>query len=262
VQGSALGYAAIIEARGRSSGYLGVVQNLVNEAQLQPGEEIVEVGCGTGVITRWLAHQTKMANRITGIDINAYFIREARHLAAKDRLEHVTEFQVGNAVALPFPDNSFDVVLAFTVMEEVNANQMLAEMIRVTRPGGKVGVLVRSVDMPVFVNLPLRQTVKAKVEAPPIWWGGVSAEGCADVSLYKHFHAAGLTEVKMMPQLATYAEQERLQRLYPQFVPLLDPGEVDEWWTAVSQAEAEGTAFIAQPFHSAVGKKPKEVSSA
>lgn len=256
VQGSALGYAAIIETRGRSSGYLNVVHNLVNEVHIQPGEEILEVGCGTGVISRWIAHQTKPANRIIGIDINAYFIREAKHLAAKEDLENVIEFQAGNAEALPFADKRFDVVLSFTVMEEVDAGQMLAEMVRVAKPGGKVGVLVRSVDMPVFVNLPLRREVKAKVEAPPIWWGGVQTDGCADVSLYKRFHAAGLSDVKMMPQLATYVEQERLQRLYPLFVPLLDPAEVAEWWAAVAQAEAEGTAFIAQPFHSAVGKVP------
>lgn len=254
VQGSVLGYAAILETRGHSTGYLEVVENLVNEIHLQPGEKILELGCGTGAITRWIAHQTEKANRLTGVDINAYLIREAKNLANKESLEERAEFQKENAEALSFPDNSFDVTLSFTVLEEVDADRMLSEMVRVTRPGGRVGVLVRSVDMHVSINLPLRPELKAKVEAPPIWWGGVGEKGCADVSLYRRFHQVGLSEVKMMPQWATYVDRKRLETLYPLFVPLLDPEEVDEWWEAVAQSQAEGTSFIAQPFHSAVGK--------
>ena len=57
----------------------------------------------------------------------------------------------------------------------------------------------------------------------------------------------------MLPQLATYTDKERLEGQYPQFAALLDPEEVDEWWQAVKLADADGTAFISQPFHSAVG---------
>jgi ubiquinone/menaquinone biosynthesis C-methylase UbiE len=251
-----LGFAAIIETRGHSTGYLKVVRNLVDRAHLQPGDRILEIGCATGVISRWIAQQARMASQVIGVDINDHFIREAKNLAIKEQLEQVLEFRRGDAEALPFPNDSFDVALSFTVMEEVDADRMLSEMVRVTKPGGKVGVLVRAVDMQIPVNLPLRREVKVKVEAPPTWWGGVAEKGCADMGLYRRFHKAGLTEVKMMPQLGTYTEQKRLQILYPLFVPLLAPEEVDEWWEAVAQAEAEGTAFISQPFHSAVGVKP------
>ena len=83
--GAELGMVATLEARGRTPGYLGVLGNLMQEAQLQPGETILEVGCGTGVLDRWLARHTQGRNRIVGIDVNPFFLREAAALAEERR---------------------------------------------------------------------------------------------------------------------------------------------------------------------------------
>jgi hypothetical protein len=79
--GAALGAVAILEARGRAIGYLQMVRTLIEEAGLRPGETTLEVGCGTGVLDRWLARRTAGAHRITGVDINQYLLQEARALA-------------------------------------------------------------------------------------------------------------------------------------------------------------------------------------
>ncbi len=152
--GSALGMVAHLEARAHS-GYLRVVEQLVREAHLRPGEALLEVGCGSGALVRWLAHQTCGANRIVGIDINRYLLREATALARKEGAESAIEFREGNAEALPFVDNHFDVTMSCTVMEEGDAERMLAEFVRVTKPGGRVAVVVRSIDMPRWVNVPV-----------------------------------------------------------------------------------------------------------
>ena len=68
----------------------------------------------------------------------------------------------------------------------------VAEMVRVTKPGGRVAIIARSMDMPSFVNLPLSTGLKAKVEAPGML-GMVSPQGCADASLYPRMRRAGLT---------------------------------------------------------------------
>src|SRR5439155_8943013 len=70
--GAYLGMIGSLEARGRTAGYLGVVRHLLEEARLQPGETVLEVGCGTGVLDRWLARHTERANHIVGIDISRY----------------------------------------------------------------------------------------------------------------------------------------------------------------------------------------------
>ena len=253
--GPALGMVGHLEARGHS-GYLRVVQHLLDEARLGPGEALLEVGCGSGVIVRWLARQTGGANRIVGVDVNRYLLREAAALARKEGVEGAIQFREADAEALPFMNNHFDVTMACTVMEEGDADRMLAEFVRVTKPGGRVAVMVRSVDMPWWVNLPLPAELKTKVEAGHRLGGNVEEQGCADAGLYRRLHQAGLVQVTMFPQWATYAEGERLQYVQERIVATLGPEEAKEWRQAITRAEAERTFFIAESFHCAVGTKP------
>jgi len=254
--GAYLGMIGSLEARGRTAGYLGVVRHLLEEAQLRPGETVLEVGCGTGVLDRWLARHTGGANRVVGLDISPYLLREATALVRKEDLEGVIEFREGRAEALPFQDSSFDVAMSSTVIQRVDADRMLREMVRVTKPGGRVAVVGHAHDMPRWVNLALPAELKAKLEAPG--WASDRGHqlGCDDASLYRRFHQIGLTQVKMFPQFAAFDERSRLQSLQGDILPTLTPDAVQEWRAAVAQAEAAETFFIATPFHCAVGTKP------
>ena len=254
--GTQLGMVANLEGRGRSPGYLGAVGSLMDEVQLQPGETVLEVGCGTGVLDRWLVRRTGGGNRIVGVDVNRFFLREAAALAKNEGLGNLIEFREGTAEALPFPDGSFDVTMSSTVIQRVDADRMLAEMVRVTRPGGRVAVLGHAHDMPRWVNLPLSPEVKAKVESPP-WTNDPGHEqGCDDATLYRRFHRAGLSQVIMFPHMCTFSDGPRLQFMQTSILPTLSPEEVEEWRSAVTRAEAEGTFFITTPFHCAIGTKP------
>jgi ubiquinone/menaquinone biosynthesis C-methylase UbiE len=255
--GAALGAVAILEARGHAIGYLEMVRNLIEKADLRSGEAVLEVGCGSGVLARWLARRTAGGNRITGVDINPYLLREAKTLARQEGLETAIEFRDGNAEALPFADNSFEVVMSVTVIEETDADQMLAEMVRVTKPGGRVAVIARALDIGSPKNLPLSAGFKAKIEAPG-FTGDVSSRGCADASLYRRVQQAGLTQVKMLPQLAAFdqADPTVLQFLEGALLPKLNEEEVREWQTARAEAEAMGIFYMTWPHHCAVGTKP------
>jgi ubiquinone/menaquinone biosynthesis C-methylase UbiE len=223
---------------------------------MRPGEVILEVGCGSGVLDRWLARYMSQAKRIIGVDFNRYLLREATALAMQEGLADLIAFQEGDAEALPFPDNHVDVALSFTMLEEGNADRMLAEMVRVTRPGGRIAVMVRAIDIPWVVNVPLRPEVKTKAEIPR---GFVGAQGCADASLYRRFHQAGLTHVQMFPQLAAFEQPQTPQAQFAHGAILgaLTAEETQEWHVGMAQAMACGTYFIAQPFHCAVGTKPE-----
>jgi SAM-dependent methyltransferase len=187
--GPELGFMATLESRGRSAGYLGMVRRVLDAVQLRPGEVVLDVGCGSGVLDRWLARSTARANRIVGVDRNRYLLREATALITQEGLTDVIAVREGNAEALPLPHNHVDVAMSYTVLEEGDADRMLAEMVRVTKPGGRVAVMVRAMDVPWVVNVPLRPEVKTKAEIPR---GFVGPRGCADVSLYRRFHQAGL----------------------------------------------------------------------
>jgi hypothetical protein len=149
------------------------------------------------------------------------------------------------------------VTRACTVLEEGDADRMLAELVRVTKPAGRVAVIVRAIDMPRWVNLPLSASLKAKVDTPGLIGAGVGAQGCADASLYRRFATAGLTRLTVFPQfVAVTSADPRLVGQQQQLLATLSPDEALEWRRAVAQAAAEGTFFIAQPHHCAVGTKP------
>src|SRR3990172_8879407 len=145
--GPELGGVRQLEGRGRSPGHRRMLERFLTEVELKPGERVLEVGCGSGVFTRLIAQTTWGGTPIVAVDINRYFLKEAVALAQKSGYQDAIEFCEASAEALPFEDNAFETCLSTTVMEEVDADRMLAEMIRVTKPGGRVGVIVRAEDI-------------------------------------------------------------------------------------------------------------------
>lgn len=253
--GAWLGYTATLEDRAGSPGYRAMFQRVMEEVALQPGETVLDVGCGTGSLDRWLAQRTGGANPIVATDVNRYLLQEATLLARREGVDRVISFREGNAEALPFPDESFDVTVSITVMEEVDAGRMLRELVRVTRPSGRVAVVVRAEDRSWLINVPLQQELKARVERTSS--GGAAPLGCADASLYQRFSTVGLIEVKMRPQLVAFdTAGPYTEMLESQILATLEPQEADEWKMAMAQAEAAGTFLIARQYHAAVGTKP------
>ena len=256
VGGANLGAVFNLELRAKG-GYLEAVEKVVNETRLQPGEKVLDVGCGTGSLDRWLAHRTGSANPITGLDPSTYLLREAAAMVRSEGLDGVVEFREGSGDSLPFPDSSFDVVMSFTAMQLVDADRMMSEMVRVVNPGGRVAVLARGDDQPNIINAPMRPELKAKAESQRT--ERYNKLGCNDASLYGRFHRAGLTQVKMFPQLAiftTSSDGDRLQDMHDRVVPALSPEEAEEYHSAVARANADGSFFVAELFHCAVGTKP------
>ena len=216
---------------------------------------ILEVGGGSGVVLREIARRTAGANQIIDMDINPYLLREAAALARREHLAEHIKFQEGSAEALPLAADSVDVALSFTVMEEGNADRMLAELVRVTRPGGRIGVVVRSQDVPWWTNVSVSERLRAKANRPGYLGSGVAKEGCADASVYSRFANAGLIQLRFFPQLVV-REPEQAARLELGIVAGLEPEETAEWQQGSAAAKVEATFFIAQPHHCAIGTKP------
>ena len=255
--GPHLGFASILEQRA-VGGYGTVVDELIDALGLAEGDSAVDVGCGTGALTRQLARRVGPAGRVVGADISTYLLREAAALARRQGLEQVIEFEVGSAEALSFPDGGFDAALACTVLDEVDAERALAELARVVRPKGRVAVLVRAVDIPAWDSLPLRPELRAKLIARPT--GGVTAGACADGSLYHLFRAAGFRDVTMGPRFAIDRAEDALPdwRAYYEgaSVGVLSEPEAVEWHAIAAHASAERSFLWASAYHCAVGTKP------
>jgi SAM-dependent methyltransferase len=256
VGGPHIGFALSLEERMRG-GYRGVVRGLFDALEVKPHETLLEVGCGPGAVARWLARTTAGANPITAVDVNDYLLGEAKSATRSQGLADSITFQHGDAEALPLASDSFDVTLSVTVMEEVDANRMLAELIRVTKPGGRIGVVVRATDMPLWMNLDLSPELRATVDAAPR--AGAEEHGCADSSLYSRFRTAGLTNLRMGPQLGPN-QLESGSSLFTSFsnriLQVLHPQDAEEFRAAIARATGAGTLVWAEPYHCAVGTKP------
>ena len=259
--GRHLGGIAALEDRASMPTYRAMFRTLIDLIAPQPGEAILDIGCGAGSLDRqlaqWLvAQRMGAANPITAIDVNPFWLREAEALAAEDGLAGMIRFVPGNAEAVPFPDNSFDAVFSVTVLEECDADRAIAEMMRVVRPGGRIGIVVRATDLPQWWNLDLPEALRRKMTPPP---QSVAAKGVADASLYRRMRRAGLEDLTCFPTLVTldrpggpiwrYREEHVLS--------LLDAEELTVWRAARDRAAQDGQLIMAHPLHAAVGHKPK-----
>src|SRR5947209_13924101 len=78
---------------------------LIEQAALQPGERVLDVACGTGVVARLAARQVGSTGQIIGLDNNTRMLAVARSLSPIPGVS--LEWQEGNALAMPFADASF-----------------------------------------------------------------------------------------------------------------------------------------------------------
>jgi ubiquinone/menaquinone biosynthesis C-methylase UbiE len=123
-------------------------RRIADLALLQPGEMVLDVGCGTGSLAleaRQRVGETPeggTAGRVSGIDPSWQMIARARRKA--ERTDLMIDFQVGVIEQLTFPDQSFDVVLSTFMMHHLPDDlkrQGLAEIARVLKPGGRLLIL-------------------------------------------------------------------------------------------------------------------------
>ncbi|MDW3178807.1 MAG: methyltransferase domain-containing protein [Acidimicrobiia bacterium] len=108
---------------------------MLDRAGLSTGDDVLDVGCGTGVLARAAAQRLGGSGSVTGVDINDGMLAVASNSAEPVSWRH------GPAERLPFPDRSFDrVVSQFALMFFVDQRAGITEMARVTRPGGSVTI--------------------------------------------------------------------------------------------------------------------------
>lgn len=201
VGGPHIGGVAALEDRARAPTYQAMFRTLVDLMAPEAGGRILDVGCGSGALDRLLAARLGTTARIDAVDINPFLLREAADLAV-DFGERI-QFPRGSALALPFADQTFDCIFSVTMLQECNADGVIAEMMRVARPGARIGLVVRAIDIPQRWNLALPAEIRAKAEIPP---QSVGPGGVADASLYARMRRAGLVNLRAFPALITLDE--------------------------------------------------------
>ena len=154
-----------------------VAKDLLAVADLKPRENVLDVACGTGVVTRLAAEIVGSAGKVTGLDLNPGMLAVARSTTPSDLS---VEWIEANAEALPLADGTYDVVLCQMGLQFIpNKLAALREMRRVLGPGGRV-----------HVNLPGPRPRLFAIMADSIA-RHIGQDGAAFVDLVFSMHNAG-----------------------------------------------------------------------
>ena len=115
-------------------------QWLFDNVGIDDGSRVIEIGCGPRGCLGLLAERVGPAGRVIGLERNAEQVERAQRFVADNRLTNV-QVMHGDARATGFPNAAFDVATARLVLVNVpNPEQIVAEMVRVVRPGGVVAL--------------------------------------------------------------------------------------------------------------------------
>lgn len=171
---------------------------LLDAVGLTTGQRLLDVACGTGVVARHAADRVGPGGKVVGVDLSASM------LAVAGRVRPDLTWRPGDAAALPFEDHAFDhTVCQMAMMFFPDRGRAVAEMRRVTVPGGRVGLVVpaRLEEQPAY-----RQFVEISVRH-----AGEDARGlldtyfcCGDAAwLEQILREAGLSDVQVQTRTGT-----------------------------------------------------------
>jgi ubiquinone/menaquinone biosynthesis C-methylase UbiE len=210
---------------------------LVREAvAAQPGERILDVGCGPGYYVGELAEEVGPDGHVSGLDPSEPMLALARGRCAESAN---VDFQVGDATALPYGDGEFDAVVSVQVLEYVgDVEAALAEFRRVLRPGGRV--VLWDVD---WATLSMNARDRDRAARVLGAWDRHVADPWLPQTLAPRIRGAGFTDVRVQPHVfaTTEADPEtygfQLVDIVEGFVAALEGHEEDAHGWAAEQRE-------------------------
>jgi ubiquinone/menaquinone biosynthesis C-methylase UbiE len=253
-------FIAALEARGRTPSQRRLRRRFLRFIPIRSGQQVLEVGCGTGVVLRDLAALVGSRGYALGVDQSRSLVAAARRLIARDpRRDRIgARWAIGEQ--LPFRRPRFDVTLAVTVILHVqDPLRVVKEMARVTRPGGHVAVQDQDFGT-VAVAHPDRALTDQIM-------GGVAArmyeEPYSGRRLPGLLRAVGLERVRLLtdvyqdttltPYTKTFLER-RAERAVTWSI--VDAGAAQRWLDGFTALVAAGGFVMTMNYYGAVGQKP------
>lgn len=225
---------------------------------LHPGDRVLDVGCGAGDDARALAERVAPMGRVVGVDASAAMVDESRRRS--DGLGLPVEYHAGDAHCLDFADGAFDGARADRVFQHLaDPEQALAELIRVTKPGGRIvvadpdwGTLVVDAADRATTQAALTE-VSAAIRNP--WMGR---------QLYGLFRRAGLADVAVAAggaPITDYAQADQNFHLGEGLARARTNGLVtaeaaENWTRDLEEATAAERFFCSLTAFIATGRRP------
>jgi len=253
--------ARSLEARGRTPAQARLRRRFLKFVPVKPGERVLEVGCGTGVVVRDLAALVGRRGEVVGIDASRRLLERARALCRRTAEDTRITLRVADGARLPFAAGRFDASLAITVILHVaDPLRVVREMARVTRPGGRVGLQdqdfgVVAVTHPdrVLTERIMRGVAERVYEEPHSGRrlpGLLRAAGLEDVRLLTDVYQ----DTTLEPWTKTFLERraERALRF-----GIVDAPTAERWLDGFTEVVAIDSFVLTVNYYGAVGVKPR-----
>ena len=222
---------------------------------LRPGHRVLDVGCGSGGALPAVLERISPGGHAVGVDLSETMIAEARRRWASPG--RPLRFEIADARALPFETGSFDACRTDRMMSHVpQPESALAEMLRVTRPGGRIAVIDVDIENTI-VDSPDPEVTRqaARCGADRLQNGRIARH------LESMFRDAGLSSVVTHPTFARVT----LDVLMAMFADVLeqcstdgrlDAARVRRWWAALAEQDVTANLFALLPVIVVAGSAP------
>ena len=251
-----------LEYRGSDPTFVRMRERYLDQMGLGRKARVLDLGCGTGVVSRALAEREGSTLEVVGIDVSQALIGAAQQLAAAKRLDDRIEFRVGDSHALEEPDHSYDFVIAHTLLSHVvDPAAVISEASRVVRPNGIVAVF--DGDYASLSYGSGNATMNAKMV------NGILAAIVANPNVMRQIPTflkdIGLKVMGFLPDVHAEAEAGAFFiNLAESYVPIavkagtLSRDAADRWLAEQRDASLHGTFFGSCNYYTYLAQKPAD----
>ena len=252
--------AARLDQRASLPDFMAMRALVLRLSGLQPGDTAVEVGCGTGPLLAALAHTVGPDGHAIGIEPQPIFVELARQRLAGKGMAGRAEVRQGSAERLDLPDNSANACVEQTVFPHLPPEivpHVLAEMIRVTQPGGRVVCADQDTDTWI-IDHPDRVLTERLAR-----FGTTErVDGQIGRKLLRLFRDAGLRDIEIHPvvQVDTEPKSYLSTSAVQQAESARDAGaftaeEAARWIAQLNELAARGRFFASMTYFVCAGVK-------
>jgi ubiquinone/menaquinone biosynthesis C-methylase UbiE len=250
----------VLEEADLAPGWAELRHTWLDFSDVRPGDRVLDVGCGTGVVARDLVERVAERGKVVGVDPSERLIEVAVRRMEEGSLKGRIEFRSADGAALPFRDGSFDLVVASAVFGHIpNGPEVLAEMVRVARPAGTVVAFDHDIDM-IVINAADRDLTRRIVHA---YCDRYFTSGWAGRELYAMFREAALEEIQILPLMHTSTQFEpywkrMVERLSTVAIKtgVVSEQEAGVWRGDLERKGHEGRFFASRSYFCLRGRTP------
>jgi 2-polyprenyl-3-methyl-5-hydroxy-6-metoxy-1,4-benzoquinol methylase len=251
--------AARLENRAKHPFFFGVITDYIGALDLKLIANVIEIGCGTGIVSRRLAATPGFRGAIVATDMSPYLIEIAQQHAKDEGVDGRITFEASGAASLRAESGTCDLVIAHTLLSHaVDPVAILAESARILRPGGQLLIFDRdfassalSLDSTIAAKIDVADIARAFAAQPFIMrqLPKLLAEAGFAIESHRSYVIADVGHAQFFAEnLSTW------RRLLP-VSGVIDKDDADRLMDGLEAASNAGTLFWANNFYTYIARK-------